>query len=473
MENNKNIAAERIISYAEIDNLPRSFKERCYFISADCRIALKEIPNDSIDCIITSPPYGLLKDYGQQGQIGFGQNDITEYFTDLELVLGELFRVGRDGATLWLVVDTLKSTGETVALPWELADRAKRAGWLLQDVVIWDKGKSLPWSSPSRFRGVCEYILLLSKGKPKKFDLNAARETENLSPYWIKYPERFHPDGKAPSDLWHFPIPNQGSWSKNQSKHSCPFPVELLARMISISTEKNDVILDPFSGTGSVPTVSSYMGRNGIGIELNSVFVDEFGEMGHSKLLAQCKSSISKTKNKSKIADLIKNLRILKYPKSLFEEISRPDRMNGDAREYIAAFVIKSGEYSEKNRDFGASISGKIDIDVLANRSADIAKLHKSISERLNLPPMNKFSLNATFSIIPFCDWYGNDAYCPELAEDTLYLYTAGTFYRYKKELKISDLEKMYQVWEKDTRTKVPPIISALKVNVAGSGTEG
>ena len=324
-------------------------KCNCTLLNADARTALSNLPDASVACIITSPPYAGLKDYGSSDQIGYGQDREGEYFPDLQNILRELLRVAKPGAALWMVLDTLKESGKTVPLPWEVITRATEVGWTFHDLVVWDKGKSLPWSNHGRFRGVCEYILLLGKGKLANFNIDAARDADHLSPYWVKYPERYHPDGKAPSDLWHFPIPTQGSWSKGQIRHFCPFPVALIARMLSISTNVGDIVLDPFSGTGSVITVASYMKRCGIGTELNTAFVEDFDKIGYQALMNLANVELSQAGvHGNSLRVIIIDLRMLKYAKTLFLEISRGDRLNGHARDYIGIFFLRSTEHTSR-----------------------------------------------------------------------------------------------------------------------------
>src|SRR2546430_13997058 len=134
-------------------------KETCVFVGAACRDLLRQLPAETVDCVITSPPYGKLKNYGATGQIGYGQKGEEEYLRDIGAVLHELNRACVEGAALWIVLDTIKRSGRTLLLPWEVIRRAEAEGWAFHDLVIWDKGRSLPWSHVGRFRGVFEYCI--------------------------------------------------------------------------------------------------------------------------------------------------------------------------------------------------------------------------------------------------------------------------------------------------------------------------
>ena len=440
---------------------------RDLLVQADARVALSVIPADSVSCTITSPPYGNLKDYGAEGQIGYGQHREEEYLRDLESILAELFRVTKPGGSLWLVLDTVKDSGVTIPLPWLVAMRAQNAGWTFHDLVIWDKGKSLPWSNPGRFRGVCEYILLLGKGKFTHFDVGAVRESDYLSPYWVKYPERYHPDGKAPSDLWHFPIPNQGTWGKGQSRHYCPFPLGLVARMIVISTCVNDIVFDPFSGTGSVIAVASQLNRYGVGIEVNSTYVKSYDESGYAALVERTRIEMPKGKNGSTLRHSIIGLRMLKYPKTLYNQISRSDRLGGKAREHIGAFFLRSALMTQTD-DTEALDSGDlgcITLDVLLRADADSEAVTKEIEQQTKVAPLTIFGIRAKINIVEYNQWT-LQGFLPTAPDNTWYIYRKGTFYRFDAEINACDLDTVTRAEASILSHKIPSILSNLKVDV-------
>jgi DNA modification methylase len=117
-------------------------KDGSVLICADSRRVLDQLPENLVNTTVTSPPYGDLKNYGRVRQIGFGQSLGDEYLSDIQIVLKSLFRVTKTGGALWLVLDMLRSSGHTIALPWEVIDRARQAGWTFQDTIVWDKGRS-------------------------------------------------------------------------------------------------------------------------------------------------------------------------------------------------------------------------------------------------------------------------------------------------------------------------------------------
>ena len=115
--------------------------------NTDARMISSVLDSDvSIQTTITSPPYFDMKDYGVDNQIGYGQI-YQEYLQDLRLVFSEvLARTAEDG-TLWIIIDTFKRHNNVVLLPFDLARELQKVGWYLQDIIIWKKDKTVPWSA--------------------------------------------------------------------------------------------------------------------------------------------------------------------------------------------------------------------------------------------------------------------------------------------------------------------------------------
>ncbi len=221
--------------------------------------------------VITSPPYLDLQDYRVAGQIGFGQSQ-EEYLNDLRDVFQACAEITTEDATMWLVVGAVRRNAELVQLPALLAQCAHAAGWIQREQVTWEKGKSLPWTKHGELRDVTEQALLLSKTKCFRFDLDQLLSSEPSSVWWRRYPERYSPAGRRPTNLWSIPIPTQGSW-RDGPNHACPFPQELTYRMLALVTAAGDAVLDPFAGVGSVPAMANAMGRAGYGLEICERYV--------------------------------------------------------------------------------------------------------------------------------------------------------------------------------------------------------
>ncbi len=232
-----------------------------------------------MDVTVTSPPYYDLKDYKDSRQIGHGQS-YEVYKNDLIDVFSKVRQVTKDSGSLWVVVDNLRINSKLTLLPFEMAEWIRSCGWILQDILVWDKLKSRPVTRGLGLRKVYEHILVFSKTKEFKKNLERVRDY-TLTRWWVKWPERYKSSGKVPSDIWSFLIPAQGNWSrwpifKHQKIHECPFPPELVERILLIASDPEDMILDPFAGSGMTLAVAGCMKRSFTGFEINESYVKNF-----------------------------------------------------------------------------------------------------------------------------------------------------------------------------------------------------
>lgn len=273
---------------------------------------------------ITSPPYGSLKDYGHKDQIGYGQPE-DEYLIDVRRVLRSVYEHTRSDGSLWLVADSLRPRireGEVrrmQLLPFQLAQEAESVGWVLRDLIIWIKDKTLPWSSRGRMRNEFEYILFFVKSAAFKYHVDRLREPKDLEQWWVRYPERYNPKGKAPSNVWAVPIPVQGSWGNTAIQHACPFPADLVERMVLLSTDEGDVVLDPFAGSGVVIAEAQRLQRRGLGVELVERHIEAFRTTVRPEILERRGTDVlQELQHRSEeLRRTILDLRAVKYPKVL------------------------------------------------------------------------------------------------------------------------------------------------------------
>lgn len=291
----------------------------------DARRMSEVFPKDLIiQTTISSPPYYDMKDYGEDNQIGFGQS-YEEYLQDIKSVFAQVYSHTKDDGTLWIIIDTFKRNNSIVLLPFDVASKLQEIGWLLQDIIIWKKDKTVPWSNNGFTQRQFEYILFFSKTPKFKTNKDRVRvfDTRQLKKWWVKYPERYNPRGKALSEIWEYPIPVQGSWGKQYIRHFCPLPQDMVSNMIQISTDEGDVVFDPFAGSGTVMSQSAYMNRSYLGFELNKGYIDKFNSY-LAETLEKGKSeyeSMLKGKGQTDFEDQIINLRALKYGRMLVKAI--------------------------------------------------------------------------------------------------------------------------------------------------------
>ena len=269
--------------------------------------------------IITSPPYLDMHDYGNASQIGVRGQGVEDYLVQMSKLFRACHQIATADATFWLVAGSVRRNGRLVPLPDRLAACAEKAGWTLREAITWDKQKALPWTHHGELRDVTEQVLLFSKADDFRFDATELRSPIPNSIWWRRYPERYSPKGSLPTNLWSIPIPTQGSWSGVRT-HLCPFPEELTYRMVSLTTEKGDVVLDPLAGIGSVPAMSEAMGRIGYGLELTAKYARMYEHTANS-----AKAFLSRIDDDSHRREtfqrLIVELRLLKFARLIAQHV--------------------------------------------------------------------------------------------------------------------------------------------------------
>ncbi len=366
----------------------------------DARHLAKLLPDDSISVTISSPPYWNLKDYGYRDQIGYGQS-YEAYLEDLRAIFDEVYRATKRDGSLWLVLDTLRADGSLRLLPFEVASRLQKSRWKLQDVIIWDKQKTLPWSRERGLRNVFEYILCFSKQDTFKYEIDRVKELD-LKEWWVRYPERYNPLGKVPSNIWRMPILVQGSWSQNGIRHACPFPFSLVERLIRLTTNPrlSNVVLDPFCGSGMVPATAEAMGRGFIGFELNHRFVQTYVKSVRPYVISQWAAlqdqlrAIKHERNQLRVA--IGKLRLLKFPRDLLQRLRKSQLAS--EQDIVAVLVAP-----ENNRDihaFEGRTTGLSSLIIIVVRNeSDCESITSSVLALSSKPPLSKYGVRPTFVV--------------------------------------------------------------------------
>lgn len=359
----------------------------------DSRTLVTMLSDQSINVTITSPPYFDMKDYGRKKQIGFGQ-DYDAYLNDLALVFKEVHRATVSNGSLWIIVDTFRKQKEVFALPFDIAARLKTVGWVLRDIVIWKKERTVPWAHAGAGRKIFEYILIFAKGLGDfKYDLDSYRDATDLKRWWVRYPERYNPRGKAPEEIWTYDIPTQGSWGDNYVRHFCPLPNELVARIVRQTTQPRDLVFDPFAGSGTVPAISKLLDRRYIGFELNSEYVEKFRSYLARELKKTSKSATSaegSVATELNFEQTIGLLRILKYARLTLRALIKKF-----PKEQPSVFVFRQrGAPKRKFQRYRAEY-----VIAIQNKKSKEAvdKFVTAISQK---PPLSKFGIEPTFKCI-------------------------------------------------------------------------
>lgn len=247
-------------------------------VNADACQALKALPENSVDCVVTSPPYYWQRDYGVKGQSG-QEDTVGQYVANLTrvfrhvrrvlkktgvafLVLGDTYYSGRgrphggDPKQIWRSVAREKYRAvdrpgmglprkSLIGVPWRVALALQKDGWVLRSAVTWRKPKGLaepsvrdrPWNTS-------EMVFILAKRSSYWFDRGGLQGQE---------------------DIWEICAPN----TARPYRHAAPFPEALVERCLASGCKKGGLVLDPYVGSGTTLKVAVQRGSPAIGFELN------------------------------------------------------------------------------------------------------------------------------------------------------------------------------------------------------------
>ena len=295
-------------------------------IEGDCLATLRTLPDESIHCCVTSPPYWGLRDYGHDGQIGL-ESTPEAYVARMVEVFREVRRVLRDDGTLWLNLGdsyAAQRSGTTmpaetlaggvggkgdkdakrgreqsghahrnaraiglkhkdlVGIPWRVAFALQADGWWLRQDIIWHKPNPMPESVTDRCTKAHEYVFLLTKSERYYYDAGAVSEATAKSggaPRQFgatKQSGTFRQDqGRVFVDkgvrnrrsVWTIPTkPYSGA-------HFAVMPSDLVKPCILAGCPEGGTVLDPFAGSGTTLAVAAELGCSGIGCELNPEYI--------------------------------------------------------------------------------------------------------------------------------------------------------------------------------------------------------
>jgi len=266
-------------------------------ITGDTRKTIKTIPDNTFQCAITSPPYWGVRDYGVKNQIGAEPN-LEDYIYELVSIFSELRRTLKPDGTFWLNIGNTYTSGgrkwrqedtknkgramsyrpptpqglkkkDLIGVAWMLAMACQREGWYLRNDIIWHKPNCQPESVKDRLTVSHEYLFLFTKSEKYYFDQKAIKEptangngTKNKRTVWSINTE---------------PCPEA---------HFAVFPKTLIKPCLLAGTKVNDLVFDPFYGSGTVGIVAKELGRRCVGIEIK----DEYNNIAKKRTTAAQKN---------------------------------------------------------------------------------------------------------------------------------------------------------------------------------------
>lgn len=295
-------------------------------LNCDVLDGLKQLPDESVNCCITSPPYWGLRDYGNDEQIGLEKTP-DEYVAKMVQVFSEVKRVLKNDGTLWLNLGDSYSSGgrgsysnseqlkgskqatnrawnhdinfnqtprplmpdglkpkDLIGIPWLVAFALRSDGWYLRQDIIWHKPNPMPESVTDRCTKSHEYIFLLSKSQTYFYDYNAVleeasgRSCGNRTYKYDGVPGMETKQGILSIADKEWDNRNKRSvWTVNtkpfKESHFATFPEKLIEPCIKAGCPEGGVVLDPFMGAGTTALVAKKLNRNYIGIELNPDYI--------------------------------------------------------------------------------------------------------------------------------------------------------------------------------------------------------
>jgi DNA modification methylase len=300
--------------------------------NGDSRDLLRAMPDQSVQCCVTSPPYFGLRDYGHAGQIGLEPSP-AEYVAEMVALFREVRRVLRDDGTLWLNLGDSYAGGGTVGrsndasrdiggggnkqgsgnpgaqgnrprvadmkpkdligIPWRVAFALQADGWYLRQDIIWHKPSPMPESVRDRCTKAHEYVFLLSKSERYYYDADAVSEPATHAGRVRDYTgdqkcnhadtklQRTMPRGRRivgdtrnRRSVWTIASePFSGA-------HFAAMPPALAELCIKAGTKPGDTVLDPFGGAGTTGLVADRLQRDAILLELNP----DYAEMARQRI---------------------------------------------------------------------------------------------------------------------------------------------------------------------------------------------
>lgn len=261
----------------ELTNIEQSFPEiynndnRVTLHLGDCEEFLNTLENETIQLIVTSPPYNVGKDY--EKKIPF-----EEYLEWQDNIIALCIdKLKPNGSICWQVGNYIdkKNKNEVFPLDIYLYNSFKSRGLQLRNRIVWHFGHGL--HATNRFSGRYETILWFTKSDDYLFNLDPIRVPQKYpgkKAYKGKNTGDFsgNPLGKNPSDVWE--IPNVKSRHVEKTEHPCQFPISLVSRLILSLTNKEDLVLDPFMGVGSTQVSSILNNRKTAGCEIVPEYFD-------------------------------------------------------------------------------------------------------------------------------------------------------------------------------------------------------
>lgn len=259
--------------------------EKSVLICGDALSALEILPDESVQTVVTSPPYWSLRDYHVEHQVGCAES-LDDYVNSIVAVFARLRRVLRNDGTVWLNVGDAYTSGnrryrapdrknrvrtmnvrpptpdglkpkDLIGVPWRIAFALQNVGWWLRSEIIWAKPNAHPESVRDRPTKAHETIFLFSKSQDYFYDVDAVRG----------------PNRRRLRTIWEIPTEPQRA-NGSAAGHPAVMPLAIVHRCLAISSREGSAVLDPYAGSGTTLVAARNLRRKWVGIDLNPRYVD-------------------------------------------------------------------------------------------------------------------------------------------------------------------------------------------------------
>lgn len=224
----------------------------------DCITIMQDLPNCSIDLVFADPPFNI----GLKYDIYNDKKSYNEYFEWSEKWISETFRILKNTGSIYVAI------GDEFAA--EINIILKKAGFNFRNWIIWYY--TFGQNQRKKFNRAHTHILYFTKDN-EKFTFNIDNVRVPSARQLVYNDKRAHPKGKTPDDVWEFPRVC-GTFKERIGDHPCQMPESLLERIILASSNENDIVLDPFGGTGTTAAVAKKLKRNYITMDISKSYYE-------------------------------------------------------------------------------------------------------------------------------------------------------------------------------------------------------
>lgn len=287
-------------------------------VQGDALDILRKLPDDCINSVVTSPPYWSQRDYQVDGQLGL-ETTIGEYLDKLLQIFSEVHRVLKNTGSCWINISDCYNDKSLCLIPERFAIRMVDSGWILRNVIIWEKRNCMPESVKDRFTRNYEYLYFFVKQTKYYFEQQFEKSSNSFK-VRAKYPINVrdtnpahlasymnnidklyvNPRGRNKRSVWSLPscgsrwyyckhcdsyymnvgelktknVCNKCGKTDGWISHFATFPECLITVPIIAGCEKQGIVLDPFIGSGTTAVVAVKNNRHYLGIDLNQDYIN-------------------------------------------------------------------------------------------------------------------------------------------------------------------------------------------------------